>query len=126
MAYLGLTDSRKSQRLALTLFSVAVFLFFLGAGNLLIGVYKTHQYKVLIQKADYEIKAPKNPLVPLVQSPLNINTYTEHLKKLEHRLDYYTLVVLGGKVFLAFCGMLLLAALVVYRYPSDEFDPLND
>lgn len=104
---------RRSRRFLLTLLGFGCLFFFLGVGNVLVGMYKSHEYSSSLQQARYEILHVEKPVIPLVDGGINIDSQTKHISRLESRLDYYNLVTLGGKVFLAISGALLLICLLV-------------
>jgi len=104
---------RIARRRLLTLLSSALIFFILGVGNLLFGLVKGNEYRSLIQQAQDELKLSEQPVIPLVDSSLNIYSHVQHVNRLKSRLDYYDFVTLGGKVFLALSGIFLLLCLVI-------------
>lgn len=108
-----LSQERKSKRLLATVLGGALLFFILGVGNLLIGMYKAHEYSTLLHQAKFEIVHERRPVIPLVDGSLNIDSQTKHIKRLQHRLDYYNLVSHGGTLFLAVAGLLLLCCVFI-------------
>jgi hypothetical protein len=113
-------DLRRSRRLLYTVLGFSCLFFMLGVGNVLVGLYKSHEYSASLQKARYEIMHIEKPVIPLVDGGINIDSQTKHISRLESRLDYYNLVTLGGKVFLAVSGALLLICLLLRSDGSDD------
>ena len=84
-------DAQKAKRLLIKLLCASLLFFVLGIGNLLVGMIKAHEYQELLTKARYEISHEERPVIPLVDGSLNIDSQTKHIKRLQHRLDYYSL-----------------------------------
>ena len=79
------------------------------------GSTKSREYTVILESAtknfrftDERSRVP----VPILGRRVDLNSQTEYLNRLRARVDYYRMVNIGGKVFLAIAGMLLMAALL--------------
>ena len=99
-----------------TIIGVALVCLFLGAGNILFAQFKYQQYSTLLSEANAELARPESGLsLPLMGSPLNIDKQTQHITRLRVRLDFYSLVILGGQILLALGAMTLAACLLMGR-----------
>ena len=108
------------RRLLMTIIGATLLFFVLGVGNVLIGMLKSNEYNALVKKAHYEMAHDDRPVIPLVDGSLDVNSHSLHIKRLEYRLAYYNLVELGGKVFLALAGILVLCCLLIKNAETDK------
>ena len=111
----------KRDRTVRTLFSGAILLTVVGLGNLVFGQARLTHYETALLKADSELSnataelpqqptelSPHNP----IPTSLNIERQNRLIDRLKARVDFYTLVVLGGRCMLAAAGVCLLGILL--------------
>ena len=111
----------KISHLIRTVLGTSLLLGALGLGNALLGQYKANQYIRLLSKAERELaRGTPQKSLPLPLSGLNIDTETQYINRLKARVDFYRVVLIGGKCFLAVSGMLLAATLLLLRYRAED------
>ena len=106
-----------------TVLGIALILIILGTGNLLIGHNRSKTYKNLLQKiqSEHETSLLRDEVSgePIIgSSKQEDDRYLIHRNRLQARLEFYRLVELGGKCFLALSGLCMLAYLVFSREPE--------
>jgi hypothetical protein len=106
------TNRLKTEKNRKLLLGVAILCFLLGTGNITYGYHRKKEYKALLVEARQSKNENNNVILPFVGKDVNVQLHDEHIKRIKSRLDYYNFVNLGGKVFLACSGMLLLLFLV--------------
>lgn len=136
---------RKSRfrRQARLFLGIAVLFICLGLGNLIYGSYKTDHYETLLREATTNPEVAEGVLESrskndesmhteeaassseLISSKLGELTYSPSasqakLNKINARLNYYRMSVLGGKWFLALAGALLLMTLVSLKFVDQQ------
>ncbi|MBN8548883.1 MAG: hypothetical protein J0M12_06175 [Deltaproteobacteria bacterium] len=99
-----------------TLLGVALVCVALGIGNIIFAQFKYNQYSDLLSEANAELARPESAVsLPLMGSPLNIDKQTQHITRLKVRMDFYSLVILGGQTLVALGGIGLAACLLIGR-----------
>lgn len=90
-----------------------LFLLILGAGNIAVGLYKSNQYKLVLD----ELSADSTPVLvnasPLRRIQLAEQTASrlyQRKNKARARLDFYELITFGGQVFVALSLIFLTAS----------------
>lgn len=114
--------SLKNRRMR-SLLGVALVSILLGIGNLLFGQFKYAQYSILLSEATAELASPESSAsLPLLGPALNIDKQTQHINRLKGRLDFYSIVILGGQIFIAIGSICLLGGFLARRRadPSTE------
>lgn len=104
-------NSSKTTRIG-PLLGTALILFVLGLGNIYFGTFRAAEYRELLKQNQKTINSHPRAILPLVDSPFDRDTETEHINRLTSRINYYDLVALGGRIFLALSGVLLLFFLI--------------
>lgn len=111
----------KRDRTVRTLFSGAILLTVVGLGNLIFGQVRLAHYESALSDAASELSdatanIPERPADSSAQNPLptslNIERQNRLIDGLKARVDFYTLVVLGGRCMLAAAGVCLLGILL--------------
>lgn len=76
------------------------------------GYLKHAQYIEILSEATAELARPESATrVPLLgRGPaLNIDKHTQHINRVKLRIDFYSIVILGGQALTALGGLLLVA-----------------
>jgi hypothetical protein len=118
----------KQQRILRTLLGLALMFIILGFANLFYGNHKYNVYAELLSKASSELTSTKTGRPGSLLPPsVNIDKQNQHINKLKARRNFYRLVTLGGKCFLALAGVLLLLGMLNFFqfYRSDDIDLQN-
>ncbi|MDC0358813.1 hypothetical protein OAO01_08360 [Oligoflexia bacterium] len=109
----------KGLRKVRTQIGVAFIFIILGVGNVLFGGHKCDYYEDQLTTASQELLVSQaNPTSArtdtsaLIFPAVNVDRQTQHLAKLKARLGYYRFAVLGGRIFLALAGVMLLLCLI--------------
>jgi hypothetical protein len=119
---MSITQSVKNRRMR-SLLGVALICILLGAGNILFGQLKANQYSTLLSEARAELARPESTLsLPLLGPTMNIDKQTQHITRLEIRVDFYNFVVLGGQCLVAL-GFISLAACLLMVARGEEVRP---
>lgn len=91
----------------------AVLLILLGMGNIGVGLYKVRQYDVVVRELEDVPSVPEelraSPLMRVQIAKYATDKGYLRQQRAQTRRDYYRLVVIGGRVFLAI-GLVLFAA----------------
>lgn len=107
---MGIRQKRKLN----SLLGIAIIFIILGLGNILFGQSRVAIYSGFLYNAEQralESNPPENPAPERLQD----DNQNRHIQRLKARLDFYKVVVIGGKSFLAFAGFMLLTYLVMLR-----------
>lgn len=109
-------ESAKLNRALTTRIAIASVLVILGSGNILYGGSKLRQYTEVVSKAHEDLASPEIdvPLPSLTQYK-NKEKEAQQLRRVKARLDFYSYVVLGGKILLAVGAAILLSFLLRRR-----------
>ncbi|NDC39797.1 MAG: hypothetical protein EBZ48_17485 [Proteobacteria bacterium] len=111
----------KRDRTVQTLFIGSALFFALGLGNVLFGEVRLASYRASLAKANQQITAANSstdssspePFSPQGDgSSISLERQLRLTQTLKARIDFYTLVVLGGRCMLAWAGVCLLGILV--------------
>lgn len=96
----------------------------LGAGNIVFGQFKYNQYQFLLSEATAELARPESGIsLPLMGPALNVDKQTQHMTRLKARMDFYSLVTLGGQCLVAVGAMVLAACLLMVRRAEEASPP---
>lgn len=88
-----------------------IFLLILGIGNLSVGLYKGSQYEDVLlelsaEKSGTALLSNASPMRRIQYEKTTTNRLDERQNKAKARKDFYTLVSLGGKLFIALAFVL--------------------
>lgn len=123
----------------LSLLGLAVLFLLLGFGNLIYGKYKLESYLDLFRTEisaetpqpldeteadDVQEESEKfRAFLQLGENDLAQQRAEDRRRKIAVRLEFYELVVIGGKAFLAFSGILFLVFLLIAKTRAgQQFD----
>lgn len=104
-------------------FLPALFLFVLGAGNIVVGTYKEWQYTQVYDELSLLEASAESGIVSGLDRLRDVRTgqdnspqnqYAQSQREARTRLQFYRLVAFGGKSFIAL-GVLLLAAALAFH-----------
>ena len=117
----------KHDRRVQTLFGAATIFIVLGTGNLYFGQSKLSHYQELLSAATNELTTTQDtentdPVMPAI----NVDQQTQFIKRLQARVDFYTLATLGGRCFLAIAGLCLLGILLIRSIGGDDAGLIAD
>lgn len=103
----------------------------LGFGNLVIGKYRINLYNALLRDTqlqyERELNNEKYQSDPVILSPSQeIDRYALHLRQVKSRLDFYRVVEIGGKCFLALSGFLFLSYFLVSRESANQRSDIRE
>lgn len=113
----------KRDRTVQTLFAGAAILLLLGVGNLLVGQNRLTRYREALSDASAQLAIAEKSTSETGPTPigddvsnfeLSVDRQTRLIQSIKARIDFYTLVVLGGRCMLAFGGVCLLG-IVLHR-----------
>lgn len=104
-----------------------IFLLILGIGNLIVGHFKGSQYdKVIlelsVEKSGTELLHNASPMRRIQYEKTTANRLDERQNKAKARKDFYTLVSLGGKLFVALALVFFSFGLIVEISSISESD----
>lgn len=106
-----------------TVLGLALICLGLGVGNIFFGQFKYSQYQTLLSEATAELARPESGIsLPLMGPALNIDKQTQHITRLKVRMDFYSLVILGGQCLVAI-GAMALAACLLMVHRGEEAKP---
>lgn len=105
-------------------FLPGVFLLLLGLGNILVGMTKSLQYdRLLAELSAQENNQTLEEMAPLERVQAANRQESRVIKNLStavSRREFYSLVTLGGEVFVGLsAGLLLVSAILKVRKPSE-------
>jgi len=113
----------KEQRLFRTQLSIAAILLLLGLSNTWFGYHKSNEYLTLLSKARQDLASPEIiSSVPLFNPTVHVDKQTRHIKQLQARYEFYNIVILGGKGFLAAAIIVLLIAIIKSEGSREQTD----
>ena len=114
---------REQRHKTLTQFIIGIGFILLGCGNIIFGEVKKYEYEQILQQASKEIqttkiKTKKNVfLIP----EIDIDNQTRHINKINSRIDFYTITVYGGIIFLIISlTFFILASINLFLYSQTE------
>ena len=111
----------KKDRAIRTLFAVVAVFSVLGLGNIIFGSKKLDYYRSSLSTATTSPAMPDHPEgVESLPPKVNRERQDDYIRRLHARVSFYSLVVIGGKCFLAVSGMALLGIFVRLRLRDDE------
>ena len=123
----------RSDRSIKSLFIAAGILVTLGLGNILFGQYRLSHYQRLLSTATQEEISSKSrtsestdglentrPAAAAAMPVPNIDRHSRFVRNIKARIDFYSLVVLGGRCMLAFAGVCLLGILLHRKIQTSE------
>lgn len=123
----------RSDRSIKTLFIAAGILLTLGLGNVLFGQYRLSHYQRLLSTATQEESSSKpasatasdrfdttRSAAAAAMPVPNIDRHSRFVRNIKARIDFYSLVVLGGRCMLAFAGVCLLGILLHRKIQTSE------
>lgn len=89
----------KSARKPQALLACGVLLIILGLGNLSFAQYKFTQYSHIVSAAKAKLASPlPSGRIPILSHQIGSEKQAENVQRLLTRLDFYSFIVMGGKV----------------------------
>ena len=107
------------SRTVRTQLGFALLFILLGAGNIIFGSVKAHEYRDILSKAVHtnareDIESPENS-----KERPNDERSSTYLSQIKGRIEFYVFVMAGGKWILGVSGFFLLLALVGMKEQGD-------
>ena len=97
----------------------------LGSANILYGRSKIDEYISVLSNSASTIPSledTQSPM-PVLGRYIQVDQQVDQLNRVKSRIDFYELIIVGGKAFLAISGICFLAFLFLLR--KDGFPQLN-
>ena len=101
----------------------AILFLLLGAGNIIFGTFKTHEYQELLSEGNLVVASPQISSQTGEEMPIPQRSAAkqgEYFNQIKAHFDFYLFVIAGGKWILALSGFFLLLALVGMRENMGE------
>ena len=116
---------KSAKRITQAFIGTAIVCFLIGIGNIIFGRIKWSDYRDIMIQATAEMNPERQPVhslwkrsSPFLPGP-NMDKQARYIARIQQRLEFYEFVMLGGKFFLAFSFVILLAALL-FRKSGDN------
>ena len=105
----------KKKRTTKRLMIIALYCLVLGAGNIIFGSIKADEYRAALLQAQAEFiqQEPAQTALPMLNPTVNMDIQDRYISRLNARLGFYQIVILGGRCILALGGIFLLLFLFV-------------
>lgn len=101
---------------------LAVLIIFLGVGNVLVGKYRHDVFFQAREISSQATETSSDDNFPLPLEP-DLNQRAKRIRKIDHRLKFYSLVVNGGVVLVVGGSIYLLVTIIMLEFKRNKSRP---